>query len=211
MSLPYFCNIDPRRSKAPYAYLSIEDTKKTEGLKAVRQGISPDRLVVGLNWKGNQETERTNLRGRSMKLEDMAILALDLPDAVFVSLQKGEGSEELETCSFRDRFIPNQDIISNIWSFTETSAHVLACDHIVTTDTSMAHLAGGLGQKTHVVLTAHPEWRWRADMSKSSWYEQTWLSRQTSNGDWTAPLLEVIKRIKAHAALSRLANHRTMH
>jgi hypothetical protein len=58
-------------------------------------------------------------------------------------------------------------------------------DLIVTSDTSMAHLAGALGRPTWVALKYVPEWRWMLDRSDSPWYPTLRLFRQKAPNDWT--------------------------
>jgi tetratricopeptide (TPR) repeat protein len=195
MSLPYFCGIHPHRSIAPATYLRVERDIKENARDLIRAHVDQSSIVIGLNWKGNPETERSNLRGRSMSLEEMKPLATALPHAVFVSLQKGAGSDELEACSFRQRFIRNQDSVSKELCFRYTAASCLACDYIVTTDTGLAHLSGALGHRTNVLLSVRPEWRWRGSTMQSPWYANVRLFRQQSPGNWQEPLLEAAKQI----------------
>ena len=102
------------------------------------------RPVVGFNWQGNPAAERGDLAGRSFPLETLAPLA-ELTNVEFVSLQKGEGSEQLQTCSFRHRFVACQELVDGCWDLVETLAILAACDVVITSDTAVAHLAGSLG------------------------------------------------------------------
>jgi Flp pilus assembly protein TadD len=195
MSLPYFCEIHPHRSIAPKAYLHIADELRLRIRSVIREHTDQASVVIGLNWRGNPETERSNLRGRSMPLEEMRVLANEIPGAVFVSLQKGTGSEEFDSCSFRHRFIHNQDIISKELCFQHAAAFCMACDYIVTTDTGLAHLSGALGQPTKILLAARPEWRWRGCEVSTPWYANTRAFYQRSPGNWSHPLREAAQQI----------------
>ena len=42
----------------------------------------------------------------------------------------------------------------------ETDAIIANCDLVITSDTSVAHLAGGLGKTTWLLLHKIPDWRW---------------------------------------------------
>ena len=200
MSLPYFCEIHPHRSIAPKTYLHIKEELRMKMRALIRKHTNPTAIVIGVNWRGNPETERSNLRGRSMALEQMRILADELPDAIFVSLQKGAGSEELEACSFRQRFIKNQDIVSKELCFCHTAAFCLACDYVLTTDTGLAHLAGAIGQRTKILLTTRPEWRWRGSKIQTPWYANTEVFYQQSPGHWKEPLLAAAQQISIKPA-----------
>lgn len=208
MSMPHFCNIQPHNSRAPAAYLQVGDERINGARSLLRQGLTEGQILVGLNWKGNPQTERSNLRGRSMNLESLSNLADLLPNAIFVSLQKGAGSEELDHCSFRGRFTRSQETISEDWCFLNTAAYILACDHVITTDTSLAHLSGGLGQTTHLLLSAKPEWRWCAGASPSRWYPAMSLHRQRERGDWGHPIRSAAAKIKQSLGTRSVANSR---
>jgi ADP-heptose:LPS heptosyltransferase len=73
----------------------------------------------------------------------------------------------------------------------ETAALMSALDLIVTSDTSVAHLAGALGLPVWVALHAAPEWRWLLERGDSPWYPTMRLFRQRAPGDW----LELFERL----------------
>ena len=66
-----------------------------------------------------------------------------------------------------------------------------SCDLIITSDTVTAHLAGGMGKPTWVLLTAIPDWRWGLQSDKTFWYPSMRLFRQKEKYNWE----EVIERI----------------
>jgi len=57
------------------------------------------------------------------------------------------------------------------------------CDLIITSDTALAHLAGGLGRPTWLALNTWPDWRWFVDRADSPWYKGMRLFRQSSPGE----------------------------
>ena len=155
------------------------------------------KLVIGLNWQGNPETEMNNLKGRSFPLSMYEPLA-SIPGVEFVSLQKGYGSEQLESCVFRDRFVSCQEEINQTWDWVETAGIVQNCDLIITSDTSIAHLAGALGKPVWILLKKLPDWRWGLEGETTPWYPSARLFRQAESGNWT----QVIDQVKE--ALSKL-------
>ena len=102
----------------------------------------------------------------------------------FLSLQKGFGSEQLETCSFREKFVDCQAQIDSTWDFLENAAIIANCDLIITSDTSVAHLAGGMGKTTWVLLHHIPDWRWGIKGETTFWYPYMRLFRQNKRDDW---------------------------
>lgn len=77
--------------------------------------------------------------------------------------------------------------------FATTVRRIAALDHVVTIDTSIAHLAGAMGKPTTLLLSHVADWRWCSDGSKgrnapdiSLWYPSIRIVRQPRHGDWTA-------------------------
>ena len=54
--------------------------------------------------------------------------------------------------------------------FLDTAAVMSQLDLVVTPDSSLAHLAGGLGVRVWVALSTVGEWRWLIDRDDSPWY-----------------------------------------
>ena len=109
-------------------------------------------LKIGLSWQGNSATElQPWLRGRSFALREAAALAR-LPGIHLLSLQRGEGIEQLAEVEFKAQIA--QCINPHDFgpaAVEETAALVMALDLVVTSDTLVAHLAGALGAAVWVV------------------------------------------------------------
>ncbi len=72
--------------------------------------------------------------------------------------------------------------------FADTAGLLACLDLIVTVDTSIAHLAGAIGRPVWVLLQYAADFRWLRARTDSPWYPTARLFRQTTRGDWTAPL-----------------------
>lgn len=121
-------------------------------------------------------------------------------DVTLLSLQKGWGSEQLDTCSFRDHFSGAQPQVNEAWDFLETAAILANCDLVITSDTSLAHLAGGMGKTTWLLLKKVPEWRWGMETEQSFWYPSMRLFRQSQRGDWQEVLERVAEALQGFSA-----------
>ena len=108
-----------------------------------------------------------------------------------LSLQKGFGSEQLEQCSFKNKFIECQSHINSSWDFLENAAIIENCDLIITCDTSIAHLAGGMGKKVWLLLRDIPFWTWGLEGDTTFWYPSMRLFRQKERHNWQ----EVMERV----------------
>ncbi|MEB3276098.1 MAG: DUF6165 family protein [Cyanobacteriota bacterium] len=189
LSLPRHLGVSPENPliTAPYIRCSEELIARWRELLAGEGGP-----IIGLNWQGNPSHETSSSIGRSLPLEALAPLAR-IEGVRLLSLQKGAGSEQLEGCSFRDRFVGCQAQVSEIWDFEETAAIIAACDLVITSDTAVAHLAGGMGKATWLLLKQVPEWRWGLEGERSFWYPSLRLFRQRRRGDWA----ELLERVAA--------------
>ncbi len=149
-----------------------------------------NKPIVGINWQGGLDMEKASYKGRSIPLENFSIL-LKQNDITFLSLQKGYGSDQLNHCSFNNQFVSCQKKIDQIWDFTENAAIAANCDLIITCDTSVAHLAGGMGLKVWLLLKDVPFWTWGLSGESTFWYPSMRLFRQNKKNDWITLLEKV--------------------
>ena len=77
----------------------------------------------------------------------------------------------------------------------DTAAIMQQLDLVITSDTSIGHLAGGLGIKTWIALNYIPDWRWLLDRPDSPWYPSVELFRQPSPGDWPSVFRSMHQRL----------------
>ncbi|GJL81877.1 MAG: hypothetical protein DHS20C01_15110 [marine bacterium B5-7] len=90
------------------------------------------------------------------------------------------------------------DISSMLVSLDATAALMDSLDVIVTTDTSVAHLAGGLGKPCIVLLKFNADWRYLDEGDRCIWYDSMLLVRQTRPEHWNDVVEEVIQLLKHH-------------
>ncbi len=121
--------------------------------------------------------------------------ACSLPGVRLISLQKHHGLEQLPAAAAR-LGIETPELDAGADAFVDTAAVMECVDLIVTSDTSIAHLAGALGRPVWVALQHVPDWRWQLDRDDCPWYPSMRLFRQTRRGDWE----DVFARITAAAA-----------
>ena len=160
-------------------------------------------LRVGVAWQGNLAVEKLIwARGRSIPLTALAPLA-QLPGVRLVSLQKGPGREQLRNVPFAERIIDlSTELDRGPDAFLDTAAVIAGLDLVISSDTSVAHLAGALGRPVWTVLAASPEWRWGLERSDSPWYPTMRLFRQTTDGDWNtvvAAIAEALQNLSSGA------------
>ena len=145
-----------------------------------RKRIGGHGLKVGIAWQGKPDSQIDS--GRSILLRCFEPIA-KVPGVRLFSLQKHHGVDQVSESewpieTFGDEFDSGPD------AFIDTAAIMAGLDLIVTSDTSIAHLAGALGRPVWVALKQVPDWRWMLDRADSPWYPRMTLYRQRAREDW---------------------------
>ena len=167
-------------------------------------------LRVGVAWAGSPT--QGNDRNRSATLAEFAPL-FGISGIEWVSLQVGEGSEQLSVISDQlsvvgyqvgtnhDLPVQIRDMSTEIQDWGDTAAIINQLDLVISVDTGVVHLAGALGVPVWVLLCHAPDWRWLLDRSDSPWYPTARLFRQPCAKDWAGVMAEVRKalRVFCHA------------
>ncbi|HYD66946.1 tetratricopeptide repeat protein [Azospirillum sp.] len=147
-------------------------------------------LRVGLVWAGNPRRNAINAhaidRRRSMRLEQFAPLA-GVPGVRFVSLQKGE--ETAPQAKTPPAGMDLVDWMDEVGDFADTAALIANLDLVIGVDTSVIHLAGGLGKPVWMLSRYDACWRWLAEREDSPWYPTMRIFRQPQPGAW-APVVD---------------------
>ena len=143
--------------------------------------VAPRR--IGLAWAGTRLNPKNAVR--SIRLEQFAPL-FGIPGLSFVSLQKGDGSEELAASRWKilDRMGECADLL-------DTAALIQQLDLVITVDTAVAHLAGALGKPVWMLNRYESEWRWMLEREDSPWYPSMRIFRQEKPGDWGPPIARI--------------------
>jgi ADP-heptose:LPS heptosyltransferase len=76
-------------------------------------------------------------------------------------------------------------------AFMDTAAVMASLDLVVTSDTAIVHLAGGLGVPTWVALAHSADWRWGINGQESPWYPSLHIFRQPAVGAWEVVFREM--------------------
>jgi ADP-heptose:LPS heptosyltransferase len=109
-----------------------------------------------------------------------------------INLHKGEGRRELAEAQGQvSIFDPGEQVDTASGAFMDTAAIMKNLDLVVTSDTSIAHLAGALGVPVWLALPFVPDWRWLLNRSDSPWYPTMRLFRQKKRGDWAGVIEEI--------------------
>ncbi|WP_234685785.1 tetratricopeptide repeat protein [Bradyrhizobium monzae] len=155
-----------------------------------------NRFRVGLVWSG--DPGHKNDHNRSIALRALAPL-LDC-DVQFVSLQKGVRDQDR---AFLDERKDVLDLSDHLTDFSDTAALVSCLDLVISVDTSVVHLAGGLGAPVWTMLPFNPDWRWLLNRDDSPWYSSMKLFRQPERGDWASVVDSVRLELEGQVSARR--------
>ena len=106
-------------------------------------------------------------------------------DAEFISLQRDEGAE---ACPEWVEQVP-----LNTWEDTRQAA--ASCDLVISSCTSVSHLAAAMGVETWVVTPVMPYFLYAQEGDTCPYYDTMKLMRQESFGDWKAPFARIKKSL----------------
>ena len=136
---------------------------------------------IGIRWSGNPKFEHQQFR----KFPPHKLIELSRsPKYQFYSLQRDTDLLEL----------PNNvvDLQHLLISWEDTAACLQNLDLVITSCTSIAHLAGAMGLNTWVITPILPYHIWAYGGDHSPWYQKTTrVYRQTKFGEWDDVFLKI--------------------
>jgi len=191
MSLPHRFGTELASIPAPVPYLAAED----DLIARWKARIGEHGFKIGITWQGNPEGKID--RGRSIPLAEYIPLSR-LPGVRLISLQKTHGLEQIPTLPPGTGVeVLGDDFDAGPDAFVDTAAVMANLDLIVTSDTSIAHLAGALSLPTWVAIKHVPDWRWLLEREDSPWYPTMRLFRQQTDGDWKSVFAKIGQEVCA--------------
>ncbi|MEO5377675.1 MAG: tetratricopeptide repeat-containing glycosyltransferase family protein [Magnetococcus sp. DMHC-6] len=190
-SLPHLCGPLPEAFPLPQGYLKADPNRINRWKKRLQE--LPAGTRIALAWEGAFDTYEK--RSRNIPRQMLAPL-LKVPGIQWICLQK-------MTSQTKPADHHTLQVEYNMWDvtqqmdqgeeegFVDTAALMTVADLVITTDTSFAHLAGGLGCPTWLLLKKYPSWQWLLERVDSPWYNSVRLFRQEQSGEWRTLLTKV--------------------
>ncbi len=192
LSLPALFNTRVDSVPARVPYLRPEPERLRQWGEQVR---AMPGFKIGIAWQGS--TRYQDDRFRSIPLKHFGALA-QLPGVRLVSLQKGQGSEQLKGVPSTWRIEDfGRRVDESGGAFLDTAAVLAHLDLVVTSDTSLAHLAGALAAPVWVALGHAADWRWMVKREDCPWYPTMRLFRQKKAGDWDELFARIAEAIRS--------------
>lgn len=144
------------------------------------------RLRIGLRWSGNKAFEDQH---KKLFPHELMFNAIKDFDAEFISLQRDSGEE----------FCPSwvKKVPLNNWG--ETQEAIASCDLVISSCTSVSHLAAAMGVDTWVVVPVMPYFLYALPGDRVPYYDSMQLFRQEEFGSWTEPFEQIQKELPVWA------------
>ena len=147
-------------------------------------GLPAFTRKIGMVWKPG--SGMNTAAQRALTLQTLAPL-LNQPGCACFSLQKEPDSDKVQWAT-SGKLIDWADEFAD---FNETASLAMNMDLVISVDTSVAHLAGGLGLPTWLFNRHASEWRWMRGREDSPWYPTMRIFTQKKPGEWD----EVVDRM----------------
>lgn len=167
-----------------YEYTNIQGAPY---ISAINKPISTttNKKTIGLKWSGNPKFEHQQYR------------KFPLPDFFnsvynekfnYISLQRDEESDK---CPMWVKQV-------NLNTWIDTKAAIESCDLVVSSCTSVAHLAGAIGKQTYILIPILPYYLWALPGETTPYYNSVKLIRQVDHTNWETPFKQLKKYINEY-------------
>ena len=150
--------------------------------------LDKNNINIGLSWSGNPNFHLDEYR--SIPFENFKEI-LNIKRINFFKL-----SQNVRNQKFLD-----YHSLSNFFDFGDKSLFEVSevmkeLDLVISSDTSIIHLAGILNIKSILLLNYNSEWRWFKDDKKTVWYPSVEIIKQKTFNSWDNVFYELKERIE---------------
>ena len=167
-------------------------TSKADSNDIWKKIISSDKIKVGIRWSGNPKFEHQQFR---IFPAEFLIDLHKYKELQLYSLQRDNDTKELPTDVI--------DLQHSLLSWEDTCSAIENLDLVITSCTSVAHLAAAMGKLTWIVVPILPYHIWAYGKNHSPWYEKTTrIFRQQEYGNWSKTFAELEKDLVKKYKLS---------
>lgn len=130
------------------------------------------KLRVGIRWEGNPKFEHEQKRTQ----EPQWMFSLNKYNMQLVNLQK---DTEIE--------IPDYIETPRLSNWRDTQRVLSTLDLVISSCTSVPHLAAAMGIPTWIIVPILPYFLWAQDIDTAPWYNSVRIFRQRKKDNWNEP------------------------
>ena len=176
-------------------YLDIKTTEEINffSLKYINKFdnhllLDNKKLNIGIAWSGNKEYFLDTYRSIPFKYFKNI---LNLKDINFFKLSKDLRDED------KDKFTLYPNLIDlSKRSLAEVSDYIKHLDLVISSDTSIIHLAGILNKKSILLLNYNSDWRWFDGINNTVWYPSVQVIKQSKFNSWNEVFTKLEKKLE---------------
>ena len=185
LSLPYLLGLRIEALPGEVPYLSSPPDRAATW----KPRLDPiPRPRIGIAWAAYARRDIGYVTLQKSVPQRMLAPIVAATGASFVSLQLGAAGRIAPESELFGRIV---DFTADIRDFGDTAAIIAELDLVITSDTSVAHVAGAMGKPTWMLDRYNTCWRWRLAAESSPWYPTMRIFRQTHFGDWREPIARI--------------------
>jgi hypothetical protein len=163
-------------------------TANQDSVEIWKSMISSDKIKVGIRWAGNPKFEHQQFRRFP---ENFITNLAKYPELQIYSLQKDHNLVQLPAGV--------TDLQHFLISWEDTMAAISNLDIVITSCTSIAHIAAGMGKETWVLVPVLPYHTWTFGSPEnrgSPYYDTVRLFRQTAKSKWNDTFQVLYKELE---------------
>lgn len=175
-------------SGKPYLVAKKGYADKFEGL------IKSDKLKVGIRWLSMPKEGICNTLGDAyLSRKFPAKLMFDAVMQEHVQLYSLQTDEGKDQCPHTAGIV---DLEPQLQNWEDTAGAIANLDLVISSCTSVAHLAAAMGKPTWVIVPLMTYYVWAVPGEKSAWYDSVKLFRQEIYGQWEHPFNKIREALK---------------
>ena len=145
-------------------------------------------MKIGISWTGGAKGSRKRAKAPSLE-QWLPLLRLK---ACFINLQYGDHGQELRQLEESSGVhIYDWEDADPLTDLDNQAAQIAELDLVISFDNVTVQIAGAIGKKTWVLVSAPPFWMYMLDRNDSPWYPAAKLFRQPEAEGWVGVINDV--------------------
>ena len=191
LSLPMLFNTNLNSIPFNSSYLKTSKEKEIEWLDKLK--LTKQKLNIAITYAGNPDYLADSERSASLEIFH------PLVDKANLFLIQKDIKKEDEI--FLKKHPQIKFIGKDIDNFDDLASVIQNMDFVISTDTSIPHLAAAIGKRVFILLGKITDWRWMLNSGTSPWYNSATLLRKKFNPkskthDWSHAFEWIMKEFK---------------
>ena len=191
LSLPMLFNTDLNNIPFSNSYLTTSKNKDVEWSNKLK--LTKKKLNIAITYSGNPDYVADSERSASLKIFYPLVDKANL----FLIQKEIKAEDEL----FLKKYPQIKFIGKDIDNFDDLASIMQNMDLVISTDTSIPHLAAAIGKRVFILLGKITDWRWMLNSTTSPWYSSATLLRKQFNPeskteDWSQAFEAIMKEFK---------------